>query len=616
MKKNVLFLFFLWGSVIFLYSQENYWQQYVSYTMDIDMDVESHSYKGYQKATYKNNSPDTLDVLYYHLYWNVFKPGSSLYWHNETRKDPDKRISALKKLKPGEAGDYQIFSLKQNGKPVKFEITESVMKVFLDTPIAPGETHVFEMEYKVQIPKLIRRSGRESKEGVMYSMAQWYPKIAEYRPDGWHADPFLGREFFGIWGDFDVRIHIDRDYIVGGSGYLQNEDEIWKKDKAGNWTLKKTRKKKRTWHFIAPDVHDFSWAADPDYIRKTTEAEGVQLNFYYQKNQHIDKKWTQLQDYTKKALKFFNMTLGPYPYKQYSVIQAGDGGMEYAMCTFITGKRSESSLVGVMIHELAHSWFQFVLATDETRHHWLDEGFTVFISELAFKLIYEKEESPNVWTDNLETYYAYKDYEFKEPVSIFSESYISHQNYWVNAYTKGAMFLVHLVNIAGLSATLNFLKDYYEQWKFKHPRPEDMLRTAEKSTGMELDWLYNEWIESLHEVDYAVKKVENKNGKSLITLEKKGSMPVPFDVYVVPEEGPAKVYHVPYFRTLKYRNRTIFGDKGKLTTLKPWYDGFPEYSFEVDIPFEDIKTVVIDPYYYTADVDYKNNVWKSKDKEK
>ncbi len=613
MKKFFLILF-VFVSFISL-AQESYWQQYVQYYMDIDMNVENHTYKGFQKVEYQNNSPDTLYDMYYHLYWNVFKPGSSLYWHNKTRKDPDKRIEKLKNLKPDEIGDYKIFKLTQNGKEVSFEITESVLRVKLNEPVAPGEKHVFEMEYAVQIPKIIRRSGRDSAEGIDYSMAQWYPKIAEYRPDGWHADPFLGREFFGIWGDFDVTIHIDKNYVIGGSGYLQNADEIWKKDSQGNWTLKKAKGKKRTWIFKAPDVHDFSWAADPDYVRKSIEHEGVELNFYYQPKGN-EEKWEKLKNYTARTLTFFNNLMGPYPYKQYSVIQAGDGGMEYAMCTFITANRTERSLVGVTIHELAHSWFQFVLATDETRHHWLDEGFTTFVSNLAMALIYEKQQNiVNPWIDMLDTYLMYENKKETEPISLHSDFFQSHLSYWVNAYDKGGLFLMHLINVAGMERMIAFLKNYYAQWKFKHPEPEDMLRVAEKSTGMELDWLYNHWIESTHVVDYGIKSVTEIPNGTKITIEKLGTMPNAIEVLVVLKDGDHQLYHIPYFRTLQYKEKHDFVDSDKYFLLKPWYDGFPEYTFEIPVSQSEVERIVLDPWHFSADVNKKNHEWPAKDKE-
>jgi len=595
---------------------DSYWQQHVRYEMDVDMDVKHHTYHGIQHAEYTNHSPDTLHEIYYHLYWNVFKPNSSLYWHNETRKDPDPRLKKLARLKPDQQGDYTILSLRHNGAEASYEITESIMRVKLNEPLLPGQTHRFDMEYEVKIPKLIRRSGYDNAEGVDFSMAQWYPKIAEYRPDGWHADPFLGREFFGVWGDFDVKIHIDKNYVLGGTGYLQNAEQIWEK-KDGQWKLKPCRKKKRTWHFVAPRVHDFSWAADPDYVRESIFAEGKELNFYYLPVGKNPQNWKKLQEYTANTLKFYQQLIGPYPYRQYSVIQAGDGGMEYAMCTFITGNRKLSSLVGVMMHEFAHSWFQFVLATDETRHPWLDEGFTTFISTMAQKVLYDKKLNlKNYWTSLIETYLDYISKEEPEPMSLFSDSYLSHAAYWVNAYDKGGAFLIHLMNIAGFKTTVDFLRNYYHTWKFKHPEPEDVLRVAEKTTGMELDWFYNEWVESTHQVDYKLEKVEKSDKGTRITLRKIGGMPVPLDVLVVTKDADYTLYHVPYFRTLRSRSEANFGSADKFKVLKPWYDGFPLYQFEISVPPEKLKTVIIDPWFYTLDIHPDNNLWPADKKNK
>jgi aminopeptidase N len=286
--------------------------------------------------------------------------------------------------------------------------------------------------------------------------------------------------------------------------------------------------------------------------------------------------------------------------------------MEYAMCTFITGNRNRASLVGVMMHELAHSWFQFVLATDETRSPWLDEGYTTFISTWVQKLLYEKQNDSNPWLKIIESYANYALRKDQEPVSLFSDSYKSNLSYWINAYDKGAAFLIHLVNVAGMEKTLDFFHLYYQKWKFKHPKPQDMLRCAEKATGMELDWLYNEWIESLHKVDYGIEKVESEGEKTRIVLKKYGAMPTAIDVMVILKNGDSRIYHVPYFRTLSYRAEPLFADKEKFRRLQPWYDGFPEYEFDIDIPLDSVKSIMVDPYLLALDIMRDNNKWKNK----
>ena len=200
-----------------------YWQQHVNYTMEIDMDVNSYQYNGKQKLVYTNNSPDVLNRVYYHLYFNAFQPGSEMDVRSRTIADADPRVGdRISKLQPDEIGYIKVKSLKQNGKTISHETVGTVLEVKLDQPIQPGESVTFDMDFDAQVPVQIRRSGRNNKEGVALSMAQWYPKLAEYDDEGWHADPYIGREFHGVWGDFDVKLTIDKDYVVGGTGYIQS----------------------------------------------------------------------------------------------------------------------------------------------------------------------------------------------------------------------------------------------------------------------------------------------------------------------------------------------------------------------------------------------------------
>jgi len=237
---------------------------------------------------------------------------------------------------------------------VQFEIVGTTLECQLPNPIMPGEKVTFEMDFEAQVPLQIRRSGRDNSEGIEYSMSQWYPKMAEYDYQGWHANPYVGREFYGIWGDFDIKITIDSSYVIGGSGYLQNPEEIGHGYLAPDKKLKRPKGDKLTWHFIAPDVHDFMWAADPDYTHVTYPGpDDLTLHFFYQADSSTE-AWELLPEYTAKAFEIMNKTFGKYPYKQYSVVQGGDGGMEYPMSTLITGQRELRSLVGVTVHEMNH----------------------------------------------------------------------------------------------------------------------------------------------------------------------------------------------------------------------------------------------------------------------
>ena len=584
-----------------------YWQQHADYTMNIDMNVENYQYDGVQKLVYTNNSPDTLDKVFYHLFFNAFQPGSEMDIRLHSINDPDKRMiknigteaspafeSRISRLQPHEIGFIKVASLKQNGIELEHETIGTILKVPLNKPIAPGETVTFDMTFKGQVPVQIRRSGRNSKEGVALSMTQWYPKMVEYDFEGWHANSYIGREFHGVWGNFDVKISIDKAYTIGGSGYLQNPEEIGH-GYTDNEVKHKKKVKKLTWHFKAPNVHDFTWAADPEYIHDKIKGENdVDLHFFYKKTLKKEylENWKNLQPKTAKLLSFFNENIGTYPYKQYSVIQGGDGGMEYAMCTLITGHRSFGSLVGVTSHELAHTWFQFLLATNEQKHEWMDEGFTSYISDLAMNEVLDKKEK-NPHEGAFNSYQKLVDYGIEEPQSMHADRYNFNVAYGASAYNKGQLFLVQLGHIIGEDNLKKTIKKYFNDFKFKHPTPNDIKRTAEKVSGIQLDWYLNYWTQSTKTIDYAVKSID----KNIVTLQKIGDMPMPLDVKVTYADGTTEDFHIPL--------RMMYGSKPtKATKLNDWSWVQPEYGFTTN---KEVRSVEIDVKHKVADINRANN---------
>ena len=324
-------------------------------------------------------------------------------------------------------------------------------------------------------------------------MTQWYPKLAEYDFEGWHPNPYIAREFHGVWGDFDVKITIDKNYTVGGSGYLQNPEEIGHGYETPG-TKVKTQGKQLTWHFKAPMVHDFAWGADPDYVHDIVKMDnGVILHFLYKDEKELKENWKNLQTKTVEAMEFFNRNVGEYPYKQYSVVQGGDGGMEYAMCTLITGKRSFGSLVGVTVHELGHSWFQHAVATNEAKYEWMDEGFTTFISSLCMNEIMDEETNP--FSRSYQSYYALIGLGEEAP-QPHADRYHNNRSYGISAYSKGSIFLAQFRYIIGQDKLMETLRKFYNDFKFKHAIPNDIKRTAEKVSGMELDWYLTDWTQT------------------------------------------------------------------------------------------------------------------------
>ena len=603
LKKFIFFLFLT--TTLTIRAQHTYWQQHVDYTMEIDMNMKNYQYKGKQKLVYTNNSPDTLNVVFYHLQFNAFQPGSQMDVRLQHITDPDKRMvitsgleekhyeSRIAKLKPDEIGYIKVNSLKQNGKDVKYEVIGTILKVYLNEPILPRAESVFDMNFKGQVPVQIRRSGRNNKEGVALSMAQWYPKMAEYDFEGWHANQYIAREFYGVWGNFDVKIKIDKDYTLGGTGYLQNPQEIGHgyEDKSRKLNLQKG--KKITWHFKAPKVHDFTWAADKDYVHDIVKVpDGPVMHFLYKNKPQTVENWKKMQPEAVKTMQFYNEKIGKYPYRQYSIIQGGDGGMEYGMCTLVNGDVKLKSLIGTMRHEMAHSWFQFVLATNETKYPWMDEGFTSYISTMAANEFAEnKNPFPFEGTYGAYTYLAKSGME--EPLTTQADRYNTNMAYSIGSYVKGQIFLSQLGYIIGKEKLGKTLKKYYEDFKFKHPNANDFIRTAEKVSDIQLGWYLNEWVETTHTIDYAVKSI---NGNT-VTLERIGQMPMPIDLKVTYTDDTTENFYIPLMMMLAKKET-------KATTLDYWGWAIPTYTFKTAKP---VKSVEIDPEHLMADIERNNN---------
>ena len=594
---------------LFAQNSTGYWQQHVDYKMLIDVDVEKFTYEGKQTAVYTNNSPDTLERIFYHLYFNAFQPGSEMDVRSRSMGDPDPRVgSRISRLKENEIGYIKPLKLTQDGARLDYEVVGTVLEVALNKPIPPGGKTTLELEWDAQIPVQIRRSGRNNSEGIALSMTQWFPKIAEYDFEGWHADPYIGREFHGVWGDFDVKITIDADYTIGGTGYLQNPEEVGHGYGPEGMKNAKPRNGKYTWHFVAPDVHDFTWAADNEYIHDVYPGpNGVELHFFYKDNPSIKKNWKDLQPKTAELMEYFNKHIGKYPYKQYSVIQGGDGGMEYGMCTLITGNRKFESLVGVTAHELAHSWFQFVLATNEAKHEWMDEGFTSYISNWAMNEVMG-EDSKNPAAGSYRGYRYLANSGQEQPLSTHADRYASGRAYSISAYSKGAVFMAQLGYVIGKENLDKTLLKYYEDWAFKHPTPNDFIRVAEKVSGFELDWYLTDFARTTNTIDYAVTSVEPGDEGTTITLERIGLMPMPIDVYVTYKDGSKESFYIPLQIARAEKDNPTPDIKRTINDDWPW--AYPGYEFTVNSNKE-IDTVVIDPSGLMADVNQDNNTYKS-----
>ena len=624
MKKLILFLLFGISSSGLFAQNSNYWQQHVDYKMDVSIDVKTYQYKGKQELIYTNNSPDTLHRVFYHLYNNAFQPGSEMDKRLQSIKDPDGRMvtktkvgdkeikeSRIAKLQTNEMGYLHISNFKQDGITAVAKEVETILEVMLAQPILPGKSTTFTLDFEGQVPVQIRRSGRNNKEGVELSMAQWYPKMAEFDFEGWHADPYIAREFHGVWGNFDVKITIDKNYLLGGSGYLQNGNEVGfnYQDKDVVVTIPK-KQKTLTWHFIAPNVHDFTWAADKNYLHDVVQTTfGTTLHFIYKNNPKIIENWKQAQPKTVQLMEYYNAIVGKYPYKQYSIIQGGDGGMEYAMCTLILGEGTFDGLVGVIAHEMGHSWFQQILASNESKHPWMDEGFTSFIEDLGLNELAAKK-SANPFSGAIKSYINLANSGKEHPLSTHGDRYDENRSYSIASYSKGEVFLVQLQYLIGKENLMKTLRRYYDEFKFKHPTPNDIKRTAERVSGANLDWYLTDWTKTLNTIDYGIKEVTENEGSTKISLERIGRMPMPIDLLIEYSDGSKESFYIP-LRMMSFEKANPTPEISR-TVLRDWTWGDPNYSFNISKAKDKIKKITIDPSGLMADVKPENNSYEIK----
>ncbi len=599
---NYKFLFF---ALVFTLSinGQNSWQQNANYKIYIDVDVKKNTFKGSQEVLYTNNSPDTLNKVFFHLYFNAFRPESDMAERLNNGDDNNRRFDVnIKDLEPHEYGQLNVNNLKQDGLNIDSFVSDTILEVTLTNPILPGESSLFTMNFNGQIPITIRRAGRDSPMGVKYSMAQWYPKISEYDYEGWNTAPYTGREFHGVWGDFDVTIKIDKDFIVAASGYIQETDP-------NNNKLGYLSGKKRVWNFKAPKVHDFTWAADSEYIHDIYPGpNGVKLNFYYKNDPKIIANWKTLQPVTAELMDFFNNYIGEYPYEQYSVVQGGDGGMEYSMLTLLNYGEELIPLISVTSHELAHAWFQGVLATNEMNHAWMDEGSASYFGELAESHVFNIDFHPIFTERPYQDYISLATSGQEMPLATNANRFKFNRAYEDAAYDKGFVFLSQLNYIIGKKAFEKTIKNYFDKYKFTHPLPNDLRRVAEQSSGILLNWYLTDWTQTTNQIDYAIKNVESRKKKSVITLERIGLMPMPLEILVRYKDGNEEFYYIPISLMRGEKSKPEYADKW--IQLEDWSWAYKKYEFEIKSKMESIKSIDINPTGLLADVDTSNNIIK------
>ncbi|TAG10515.1 MAG: M1 family peptidase [Sphingobacteriia bacterium] len=613
MKKIITICCMLSLLITTLSAQPDRWQQKIKYNIDVKLDVLTNRFSGIEKLEYFNQSPDTLKRIFFHLYWNAFQPNSSMDVRSKEMgktvlADPKKNNDGLDwdarvkdrigRLTPNEIGYQRVKSVQINGVAQLLKEQETILEVVLSKPILPKSKTNIDIVFEAQVPLQVRRSGRDNKEGIRYSMSQWYPKMVEYDYQGWNANPYIAREFYGVWGDYEVNITIDKNYMVAAGGDLLNAQEVGFGYQQAGVMPRPITGNMLTWKWQAHNVHDFMWAADPTYkmITRTTE-KGPLLRIIYKQVDSLENRWQKMADTCAMAYPLISKSFGAYPYKTYTFIQGGDGGMEYPMATLI-----KSASIGTAIHEWMHSWYQMILGTNEALYPWMDEGFTDYSST---RVMASLRNQPGFWHEaSYKSYFSLAKSGYEEPASTHADHFNTNYAYSTAAYSKGAVFITQLGYIVGDSIRDKILLSYYHAWKFKHPNPNDFIRVAEKESGMELDWYKEYWINTTKTIDYSVGDIAISDGKTGITIKRIGKMPMPIDVLLTFKDGTQELHTIPL--NLMYGVKPAENTM-PLTVHAAWRWTHPDYIFTTSRAVKDLKSIEIDPSMRMADVNRSNN---------
>lgn len=554
----------------------DYWQQDVSYKIKVNIDDQTNILDGEEELSYWNNSPDTLYEVFFHLYQNAFQPESychSLYKENNTPV----RFGAYEAAQLGTV--IESFNIYDN--EAELELDNTILKVKLKKPILPGQEIVFDIKFKTYFDTgTLRRRMKMYYVGggnKHFNVVHWYPRISVYdRKFGWTTDQHLGHEFYGDFGDFDVEITMPHQYIMDGTGVLQNRKEVLPDDLRAKLDIKNFANKewesepsviiepdssiKKTWKFKATNVHDFAFTADPTYRIGEVEWNGIKCISLAQEGHAA--KWQNAAEYTKKCIEVYSNDIGMYAYPKMIVADASDG-MEYPMLTLDGGK--DPTYRGLLAHEIGHNWFYGMIGSNETYRAALDEGFTQFLTAWALESIegkYLPRDEPKNWyvkrflepTENrykraYSKYYSDAMKGHDPSLSTHSDDFggaIRHGGGYGHVYYKTATMLYNLRYVLGDELFLSSLQYYFQKWKIAHPYVEDFRAAVIEHTKMDLNWFFDQWLETSKSTDYRVKNIKNLGEyKYKVTFERMGQMQMPINFTTYDKLGNEQSYHIP-----------------------------------------------------------------------
>jgi aminopeptidase N len=608
-----------------------YWQQDVQYRIYAKMNEFDHVIEGAEELTYWNNSPDTLHYVYFHLFQNAFVKGSYL-------RDLEIANKVKSRMGKKEASGLGIVleNVQVDGQAAKTELDNTIMKVYLKTPLVPGARVVFKMSFNTYYDNgaTRRRMKMYPAWGFMhYNGCQWFPKVCVYdRMHGWDTYQHLNREFYGDFGLYDVTLDFPSNYVLEASGELQNRSEVLPdtlraKLELKNFANKKTNEppsiitpyikgQRKKWHFIANNVHDFAFTGDPSYRIGTAYWNGVECVAIAQEPHAAG--WQNAPDYITKIIKTFSEGIGMYCYPKIVAADAADG-MEYPMLTLDGG--ADPGYRGLLVHEIAHNWFYGQVGSNETYRAAMDEGFTQFLTALGLRRI----DGDNLVTGQPKSKYRRH---FAQPINVldlrvlnsYTTAALNQNELSINThsddfhsalgqgggygavYYKTASMLYNLEYVLGDSLFERAMMHYFDQWKFAHPYFEDFRASIIQYTKVDLAWFFDQWFETTKTLDYGICGIRKIRGTDsfAINLRRSGEMQMPLDLTVTAKDGSKHNYYIP---------NTWFEKSTTATTLPRWYGWgklHEHYTARVQMP-AGIKHVQIDTTFRFADKNMVDN---------
>ncbi|MCF8217936.1 MAG: M1 family metallopeptidase [Bacteroidales bacterium] len=611
---------------------ESYWQQRTHYTIDATINADTDILTGHEQLVYYNNSPHKLGKLYFHLYQNAFQPGSYL---DNKQKNYNNPIWGMGRYE-SEGKGIEVSNVTVNGKKVSTTKDNTILEVALNNSIKPGDSAIIEMDFNTyfDIEAGWRRMRVYETYGVKsYNGGHWYPRISVFdRKFGWTADQHMVHEFYGDFGTYDIKLTFPKHYILDATGILQNEkevlpDELKEKLDITNFKNKplysepseiiEPTSETKTWHFHAKNVHDFAFVASPLFRIGEVEWNGITCRALAMEPHAA--RWQDAARLAADIIQIFSEDFGRYAYPKIIVADV-QSGMEYPMLTMNSGM--SPGYADIFSHEIAHNWFFAAVGTNETYRAALDEGFTQFLNSYALEKLQKsrpvrypktssfpgnkKKQHSISYSEVFKGYYDDAFYHEGTRLNQHSDKFDTGELYgrvYRQTYYKSASMLKNLQFVLGDSLFRSSVKHYYKTWKFRHPYLEDMRNAFINHSGVELNWFFDQWLNTKKTIDYGVASVKNKKDSTQITLERHGRMEMPLDVLVIRKNGDSTLYHIPNRKFVKATEAKV------LDKWFGWDKLNPEYTFTVQGKSK-VKDVIIDPGREISDMNRLNNTRK------